>query len=144
MATTSSATLTIPATQQALWEILSDPHHQPRWWPGVERVEGVTEDQFTQVLKTRRGRPVRADFRVARSSPPWLIAWDQQLAGTPFARVLRSSVIQIDLEPAPAATKVTITHEQAARGYSRTGGRMIRRATESRLQEAVAALARLV
>ncbi len=43
----------------------------PRWWPGVERVEGVEDDRFTQVFKTKRGRPVRADFRVLDSQPPW-------------------------------------------------------------------------
>ena len=42
----------------------------PRWWPGVERMEGVEADRFTQVFKTKRGRPVRADFRVLRSEPP--------------------------------------------------------------------------
>ncbi len=40
----------------------------PRWWPGVGRMEGVEEDRFTQVFKTKKGRPVRADFRVVGPS----------------------------------------------------------------------------
>ena len=57
---------TLPASPEELWELIADPHHMPRWWPGVERMEGVEADRFTQVFKTKRGRPVRADFRVVR------------------------------------------------------------------------------
>jgi uncharacterized protein YndB with AHSA1/START domain len=144
MATTALSTRAISASQQALWELISDPHHQPRWWPGVERVEGVSSGRFTQVLKTKRGRPVRADFRIVRSEPPWTVAWDQELAGTPFARVLRSSLIELSLEPVGDATTVTVAQQQQLRGYSRTGGLMLRRATSSRLDEALEALAQLV
>lgn len=138
---------TIAAPQQTLWELIDDPHHQPRWWPGVDRVEGVAEDRFTQVLRTKRGRPVRADFRVVSSEPPWMTVWEQQLAGTPFARVLRESVIQISLEPAAGAsdrTEVTIAHRQIGRGYSRTGGLILRRAAARRLDDALDGLAGLV
>ena len=55
---------TLPASPEQLWELIADPHHMPRWWPGVERMEAVEPDRFTQVFKTKRGRPVRADFRV--------------------------------------------------------------------------------
>ena len=134
----------IAASQLALWELIADPHHQPRWWPGVERVEGVSDGRFTQVLKTRRGRPVRADFRVVRADAPWMAAWEQELAGSPFARVLDASVIQFTLEPAGEGTTVTIAHQQQLRGYSRTGGLMLRRATARRLDEALDGLARAV
>ncbi len=134
----------IAAGQQALWELISDPHHLPRWWPGVERVEGVAADRFTQVLKTKRGRPVRADFVIVESQAPWMTAWRQELTGTPFARVLHESVIQLNLEPAGDSTAVTIAHMQKLRGYSRTGGLMLRRATADRLDEALEGLAGLV
>ena len=139
---TRSALITAPQAQ--LWELIADPHHHPRWWPGVERVEGVDEDRFTHVLKTKRGRPVRADFVFIERREPWVSAWRQELAGTPFARVLSESVIQLNLEPRGQTTTVTITHQQKLRGYSRTGGLMLRRATDSRLEEALEALARLV
>src|SRR5437588_11783192 len=95
---------TLPADQQELWDIISDPHHMPRWWPGVDRMEGVEGDHFTQVLKTKRGRPVRADFHVLRSDPPWTRSWEQEVAGTPFERVLDAAVIEVRLEPAPEGT----------------------------------------
>ena len=49
---------------EAIWTVIEDPFAMPRWWPGVERIEGVEEDRFTQVLQTKRRRAVRMDFRV--------------------------------------------------------------------------------
>ena len=134
---------TLPAPPEELWELIADPHHLPRWWPGVERVEGVQDGRFTEVFKTKRGRPVRADFRVVASEAPTTRAWEQEVAGTPFERVLRASVIEVQLLPAGGGTDVTISHEQKLRGYSRTGGFLLRRATASKLDEALDGLARI-
>jgi uncharacterized protein YndB with AHSA1/START domain len=136
-------TRTLPASPEQLWELIADPHHMPRWWPGVERMEGVEPDRFTQVFKTKRGRPVRADFRVVTSEPPTTRAWEQEVDGTPFERVLSASVIEVRLDPVPAGTEVTISQRQKLRGYSRTGGFLVRRATASRLDEALDGLAQI-
>ena len=133
----------LTASQQQLWELISDPHHLPRWWPGVERVEGVQEGRFTQVFRTKRGRPVRADFHVVASQPPWLCSWAQEIPGTPFARVLSESVLEVHLEPAGEGTEVSIAQRQRLRGYSRTGGLLLRRATSAKLDEALDGLARI-
>jgi uncharacterized protein YndB with AHSA1/START domain len=134
---------TLPATPEQLWELIADPHHLPRWWPGVERMEAVEPDRFTQVFKTKRGRPVRADFRVLQSEAPTARSWEQEVAGTPFERVLSSSVIEVRLAPAPCGTEVTISQQQKLRGYSRTGGFLLRRATRTKLDEALDGLARI-
>jgi uncharacterized protein YndB with AHSA1/START domain len=134
---------TIAVPQKQLWELLVDPHHMPRWWPGVDRMEGVQEDRFTQVFKTKRGRPVRADFRVMVSDPPWTRTWAQEIAGTPFERVLHESVIEVSLNPVPSGTEVTLAHHQKLRGYSRTGGLMLRRATAAKLGQALDGLERI-
>jgi uncharacterized protein YndB with AHSA1/START domain len=134
---------TISASPEGLWEIICDPHHQPRWWPGVERVEGVAQDRFTQVLTSRRGRPVRVDFVIAQRDPPWMTVWRQELAGTPFARVLAESTVEIALAPVGADTAVTVRHRQRLRGYSATGGFMLRLATGKRLDEALDGLDRI-
>ncbi len=127
----------LPAGQQELWDLIADPHHMPRWWPGVQRMEGVESDRFTQVHKTKRGRPVRIDFRVIESDPPWARAWEQEIAGTPFERVLNESITEIRLEPVDGGTEVSIGQEQKLRGYSRTGGLLLKRATGSKLDEAL-------
>jgi uncharacterized protein YndB with AHSA1/START domain len=136
-------TRTLPASPEQLWDVIADPHHMPRWWPGVERMEGVEPDRFTQVFKTKRGRPVRADFRVVTSEPPTTRAWEQEVDGTPFERVLSASVIEVRLDPVSAGTEVTISQRQKLRGYSRTGGFLVRRATASRLDAALDGLAQI-
>jgi uncharacterized protein YndB with AHSA1/START domain len=128
---------TIASSPEALWKIISDPHHLPRWWPGVKRVEGVEHDRFTQVLYTKKGRPVRIDFRRLESEAPRLESWSQEVEGTPFARVLAESVIEVQIEPEGEGSAVTIEQRQQLKGYSRTGGLMLRRATRTRLDEAL-------
>src|SRR5947209_20368759 len=138
----SQAQRTLAAPVQAVWNVIEDPHHIPRWWPGVARIEGVEDDRFTEVFMTKRGKPVRADFRVIASEPPWRRAWEQELAGTPFERVLNELVTEILLEAVPEGTRVTIAQNQKLRGYSRTGGFLMRRATTEKLKEALDGLQR--
>jgi uncharacterized protein YndB with AHSA1/START domain len=133
----------VSAGQLEVWALIADPHHLPRWWPGVARVEGVADDRFTQVFTTKRGRPIRVDFRVRDSEPPWTCTWEQELAGTPFERVLSESTIVVRVEPVGDGSEVTLLHEQKLRGYSRTGRMMLGRATGKRLEEALKGLASL-
>lgn len=139
------------ATPQALWQVIEDPFQLPRWWPGVARVEGVEDDRFTEVLQTKRRRTVRMDFRVLASDPPgsggeaWgRRAWEQEVTGTPFERVLDEAITEVLIEPAHGGTsQVTIGQLQKLRGYSRTGALMLRRATHKRLDEALDGLERI-
>ncbi len=144
----------IAAAPREIWAVVEDPHHFPRWWPGVVRVEGVGPDRFTQVYTTKKGRTVRIDFRLRDSEPPDQASvapgrrsWEQEIPGTPFERVLSEAVTEIRLEPAEASGRagstVTITLHQKLRGYSKTGGWLLRRSTNSRLDEALAGLDRI-
>ncbi len=140
------------ATPAAVWAVIADPFQTPRWWPGVARVEGVEEDRFTLVFQTKRKRPVRMDFRVlasdapgSREEPSGHRAWEQEVRGTPFERVLESSTTAVLLDQAHGATtQVTIAQAQRLRGYSRTGALLLRRATEKRLDEALDALEQIL
>ena len=128
---------TVATAPQRVWELIEDPHHMPRWWPGVVRMEDVQEDRFTQVFTTKRGRTVRVDFHLLASEPPWRRCWEQDIPGTPFERVLNEAVTEIVLEPEDAGTRITIEQRQKLRGYSRTGGFLLRRATAKKLDEAL-------
>ncbi|HZE03698.1 MAG TPA: SRPBCC domain-containing protein [Solirubrobacteraceae bacterium] len=134
----------IRAAPQDIWELIADPEHMPRWWPGVARMEGVADDRFTQVLLTSRGRPVRADFRVSDSEPPHTRSWEQEVEGTPFERVLNESIVTVELDARSEGTEVTIIQRQKLRGYSRTGGFLLRRATARKLDEALDGLDRIL
>jgi uncharacterized protein YndB with AHSA1/START domain len=137
-------TRTIAAAPLQVWEVLQDPDHFPRWWPGVTRMEGVGPEGWTQVFTTKKGRAIRVDFRLLESDPPWRRMWEQEIPGTPFERVLIESITEVALEPVDGGTKVTVELRQKLKGYSRTGGMMLRRATNKRLDEALEGLERLL
>lgn len=142
---------TLAASPEQVWTVISDPYHMPRWWPDVKRMEAVEPDRFTQVFTTRKGRAVRMDFHLLSSeppgpggSPPGRRVWEQELAGSPFERVLGEAVTEVVVEPADGKTRVTIALRQKLRGYSRTGGFMLRRAARTRLDEALRGLEEVV
>jgi uncharacterized protein YndB with AHSA1/START domain len=152
---TARRSRTIAAPIEQLWELVSDPHHLPRWWPRVTRVEGVNDGAFTEVMRTRKGKVVRADFdMIAKDERACLLTWAQRVQGTPFARVLSSAETDVSLTPADQATEVTIELRQVLAGFSprfgllaglspRMGGRMVRRAAEHTLDEALDGLERI-
>ncbi len=73
----------------------------------MTRVEGVAEGAFTQVMKTKKGKVVRADFDVRRDDTARTVTWVQRIPGTPFASVLRSAETELRLAPtgAPASAQ---------------------------------------
>jgi hypothetical protein len=105
------------------------------------RVEGVEGEgggaQWTKVLGTAEGRGVRADFRCSESVDGERFAWEQQLAGTPFERHLRSYGVEVALRGDDAGTEVSLTARQSLRGLSRLGSPMMRGAQGKILDEAL-------
>ena len=106
---TASASRRIPAPAEQLWRIVSDPYHLPRWWPRVERVEDVDGGAFTEVMRTRKGKTVRADFDVVHTDEP---AGTRHLgAATSPARrssgVLAFSQTELRVRESPGATETT-------------------------------------
>lgn len=118
---------------------MADPAHLTRWWPRVERVEEVTERGWTNVLRSPRGRLVRADFTRVELEEPERVVWQQEIEESPFERILSRSVTEIVFEPADggAGTQVTITVRQRLRGLARFGGFIVRRAAGRQLTEAL-------
>jgi uncharacterized protein YndB with AHSA1/START domain len=139
---TTRVSRTLAAPPEAVWALVADPWHQVRWWPRVVRMEAVADGRFTQVLGTARGRGVRADFRVVETVAPRLVRWEQELAGTPFERLLAASQTAIQLEPADggAATRVTIELRRRLLGWSRLAPFLFTRAARRQLAEALAGL----
>jgi carbon monoxide dehydrogenase subunit G len=144
----TSRSRSIAAPQPEVWELVSNPYHLARWWPKVARVEAVQERSrgkgtlWTKVLQTQAGRQVRADFRCLYSKAPSAYGWEQEIEGSPFAKVLRSSEIGIGLEESDGRTLVTLRAEQKLRGLSRFGGFMLKRATNRQLEDALDGLER--
>ena len=135
----------VAAPPERIWRVVGDPHHMPRWWPRVRRVEAVAGGHFTQVLRTDKGKDVRADFRIVEQEAPRVLRFEQELEGTPFEGFLQASATAIEASPEGDGTKVTITTRHKLRGVARLGGgTMLRRATRKQLDEALETLAGVV
>jgi uncharacterized protein YndB with AHSA1/START domain len=140
----------IAADRRDVWQLVADPYHFARWWPKVTRVEDVYErkrgsgTQWTKVLQTEAGKGVRADFRCRYSRENEAYSWEQDVVGSPFAKVLRSSVTTVELSDADGGTRVLLRVDQRLRGLSRLGGFMLKRATGAQLDEALDGLERAV
>jgi carbon monoxide dehydrogenase subunit G len=133
----SARSETLAASPQQIWELISDPHHLVRWWPGVTRIEAVVDDRFTLVMPTKKGRPMRVDFRTVESQEPELRVWTQEVAGTPFERVLAENTTVVALHGHDEHTHVLIEVHQRLRGYAKLGSWMLRRANRERIDEAL-------
>lgn len=137
-----SRSRTIAAPTRSVWNLVSDPYNLPRWWPKVIRVEDVTghghRSRWTAVLETGRGSGVRADFRCRASTQPERFQWSQDIAGTPFERILRESTMTVELaEDEAGSTAVRLESDESLRGLSRLGSGMLRGAAKRRLDEAL-------
>ena len=128
----------VEAPPEAVWRVVGDPSHLARWWPKVERIESIRGGNFTEVMRTKKGRPVRADFHTVESVRGKLHRWAQDLEGTPFERFLALNETAVELTPEGGGTEVTLVTRQKLRGLSRVGGGvMLRRATKQQLDEAL-------
>lgn len=164
---TARRTRTIAASAQELWGVVGDPHHLPRWWPRVNRVEAVTltgtgeSGEFTEVLMSPKGKMVRADFKLTEVLSGRRIVWAQLVENTPFERVLQSAETEIELValegPDGPSTEVTIELRQEMQGFtsgstrqswfsgvSRLGGPLVRRAANATVQEALDGLEAII
>lgn len=140
---------TIAAPADQVWELISDPYSLPRWWPRTSRVESVDvkpggkRSQWTKVLETAEGRGVRADYRCISSAEGERYIWEQELAGSPFERHLRSSAVEIGLaDKGDGQTEVRLTSAQKLRGMSRLGSPLMRGGQGKILDEALDGLER--
>jgi uncharacterized protein YndB with AHSA1/START domain len=141
---TTTRTRTVAAPPDAVWKVVADPHHLPRWWPKVRRVEDVEGRRFTKVFVTEKGRPVRADYEVTETAAPDAITWRQELEGSPFERLLDESVTFVRLAPAVEGTEVSLAMRQKVRGWARLAPFLVKHGSRRLLDEALEGLDRCV
>jgi hypothetical protein len=103
----------------------------------VEKRGSGRRSQWTMVLETSEGRGVRADYRCTSAAENERYVWEQQLEGTPFARHLRASKVEIGLREAGEGTEVSIASTQTLRGMSRLGSPLMHRGQREILDAAL-------
>ena len=134
---TISRRRSIAAHPETVWSLVSDPERLPAWWPAVERVEEATRDAWTMVMRSPRGKAVRADYTLEDIDPVRRLTWRHEVEESPFERILSESLTDVELEAAGDATEVELRARQRLRGWARFGVVQIRRATARQLEEAL-------
>ena len=66
--------------------------------------------------------------------------WEQEIADTPFERILKRAETEVRIHAAGVGTDVTIATNQSLRGLSRLGALWMRRATARTLSDALSGL----
>ena len=108
----------------------------------MQRVEEVSDEGWTMVLLSDRGKPIRADYTLARAEPMERLEWQQELEETPFERMLSRARARDRARAATrtrASTGVSLRSTERLRGLARLGSPMVRRATRKRLNQALGA-----
>jgi uncharacterized protein YndB with AHSA1/START domain len=135
----------IAAEPERIWQVVADPYNLPRWWPAVERVEDADTSAWTSVLRSPKGKVLRADYTRVSVDAERSLEWRQELAETPFERILSEAITRVALEPVSAGeTLVVLESRQKLRGIARLGSFMVRRATRRQLGEALDGLEAVV
>ncbi|MFN8131511.1 MAG: SRPBCC family protein [Solirubrobacteraceae bacterium] len=135
---------TVPAAPPRVWKEVADPRRLRKWWPRATRAEGVADDHWTLVFVTKKGKTLRADYRVLEDDPPRRRSWYQELEASPFERLLSEHVTAVTVDEAPGGSDVTIEIRQRLRGISRLGSPIVRRASRQLIDEALDGLAAAV
>jgi uncharacterized protein YndB with AHSA1/START domain len=135
-------TRVIAAPREAVWELIGDPYHHPRWWPRVERVEGVTSRGWTHVLISKRGNTVRIDWTLEDNRQPVSRRWSQDIEGTPFERLFARNAIEAELEKVEGGTQVRLAMDQRPRGLARFMPFVVKQPMRRQLDDALDGLAR--
>jgi uncharacterized protein YndB with AHSA1/START domain len=128
---------------EAVWGVVSDPGRLPEWWPGVTRVEEATALAWTTVMTSAKGKSVRADFTRVAADEGDRVVWRQEVAESPFERILAEAVTSVALEPEDGGTRVTIELDQKPRGWARFAPFQFRAAGKRQVKGAAEGLERL-
>jgi uncharacterized protein YndB with AHSA1/START domain len=130
----------VPATTEEVWGLVSDPARLPQWWPGVTRVEEATEDAWTTVLASPKGKSMRVDYSRVEAERERRLVWRQEVEESPFERILASATTEVALAPEAGGTRVTVSLEQRPRGWARLAPLQFRTAGKRQVQGAVEGL----
>jgi uncharacterized protein YndB with AHSA1/START domain len=127
----------VAAAPDEVWRVVSDPWRLPAWWPGVTRVEEATPEAWTTVMTSGQGKAVRADYTRVEADEPHRLVWRQELAETPFERLLSESATEVALSPEDGGTRIQLGLVQRPRGWARFAPFQLRAAARRQVQGAL-------
>jgi uncharacterized protein YndB with AHSA1/START domain len=133
----------VPRAPDEVWRVVSDPAQLPRWWPGVARVEEATQQAWTTVLTSPKGKSVRMDYSLVEATAPARLVWRQEVEQSPFERILAEATTSLELSEEGTGTRVAIELDQTPRGWARFAPLQFRAAGKRQVEGALEGLERL-
>jgi uncharacterized protein YndB with AHSA1/START domain len=133
----------VPAAPDEVWRVVSDPARLPRWWPGVTRVEDASDEAWTTVLTSAKGKSVRADYTRVEAEEGRRLVWRQEVEESPFERILAAALTTLELSPDAGGTRVTLALDQKPRGWARFAPLQFRAAGRRQVEDALDGLGRM-
>ena len=127
----------LSASREAVWALVSEPVRLREWWPGVTRVEVAGAQAWTTVLNSPKGKTVRADYTRQESHEGSSLSWRQELAGSPFERILSESLTRVELTESGEGTRVVLTLAQRPRGWAHFSPMQMRAAARRQVEGAL-------
>jgi uncharacterized protein YndB with AHSA1/START domain len=134
----------VSAAPAEVWGVVSDPARLAAWWPGVTRVEEASNEAWTSVLVSPKGKVVRADYSLVEVDEPRRMLWRHEVEASPFERLLSESTTEIALAPDDGGTRVRVTLDQRPRGWARFSPFQLRAAAARQAEGALDGLAGLL
>jgi uncharacterized protein YndB with AHSA1/START domain len=134
----------VAAPPEDVWRLMNDPERLPAWWPGVQRVEEATPATWTKVLRSPKGKTIRADYTRLEGQQPRRLVWRHEVAESPFERLLSESLLEFRLDGHGGGTRVEITARHKPRGFARFGWLQLRLAAGRQLDDALEGLQRVL
>ncbi len=134
----------VAAPPEKVWGLVNDPERLPAWWPGLQRVEEATPATWTKVLRSPKGKTIRADYTRLEGRPPRWLVWRHEVSESPFERLLSESLLEFRMDDTGGGTRVAITARHKPRGFARLGWLQLRLAAGRQLDEALEGLQRVL
>jgi uncharacterized protein (DUF58 family) len=83
------------------------------------------------------------DYSRVEATEPTRLVWRQEVAASPFERILEEATTSLELEQTESGTRVAIELEQKPRGWARFAPLQFRAAGKRQVEGAVEGLERL-
>lgn len=138
--------ITLAATPDEVYDVISDPSRLPEWWPRVLRVEdmagrpGAERTRWTCVLGADSGRMLRLDYRCSGATRPVRYEWEHELDGTPYERHLVRQAVEARIDAEGEGSEVRLTTVNSLRGTAKIAGFSMKKNQKQLLDHALAGL----
>ena len=138
--------ISLAATPDKVYDVISDPARLADWWPRVVRVEdvagrpGTERTRWTCVLGADSGRMLRLDYRCSGATRPVRYEWEHELEGTPYESHLARQSVEARISEKSDGVELSLTTVNSLRGTAKIAGFTMKKGQRELFDEALESL----